>query len=256
MDVKPIRRIITSPFERYSILSYGIVLYCRNTKRYVMVRRKHSVEFVLLMKGRYEYSHLMVMMYGMTDEEIKIVERCIVDNEQGLFVEKMREVINGYKNYQYSLTKFNEARGLIAKIIRKMKEKEYISPTLQWGWPKGIPNNKEDGLDCAYREFEEEVGIKIPSNIVNIIELNPQQFPNFASKNIKVTCWLIIIDYEFNIEEASLDDEEISDRKWMSENEVIEALKINRTNLSHSEPSVVHSSNLFKYIFDESKRYT
>ncbi len=254
MENNPLRRIITKSFDVNKLCSYGIVLYCKSTKRWVMVRRKHSIEYVMLFKGYYENSMVPVLLKGMTSEEIANVKRFLGNSQ--IFYHEIRN-ITGKKNYRvlnHCHDHFVASRPIIIQTLRILEEEGYKFHGLQWEWPKGMSNKNETGYESAMREFSEEVGfdlgeLEIPSE--NVYQLRPFQ-RNYTDKIIELHYWLVLVDEEFPIYDPGLDldNNEVSERKWMSEGEVYEALSIRRSSLMHNEPMIVHASEQLKCIFE------
>ena len=219
----------------------------------MMVQRKDSLEFLLILKGAYETSHLFILLKGLTEKEIDIVERCVED--KNLFIETMRNTINGYRNYSYSISKFNENKFLIKRIINKLRYEEYPHPQLLWEWPKGIANSREEKLTCAYREFKEEVGFDIPDDITNIIELSKCGYSVFSCKNINIIYWLILCESEIEVEKVKKNDEEVFNRGWKTEEEIKELLAINRDIIPHKEPARILACINYQNLLEECNKY-
>lgn len=255
MKKRVLRRIISSPFDNYCIRSYGIILYCINTKKWLMVKRKDSVEYVLLMKGRYEKSEILMLMRGLTKDEIFKV-KIMLDDPKYFVTESMR-TCEKYKNYSYQT--FQDSIKLIRKAIEKLEQSNYNFHQLNWEWPKGMINKGENEFSCAQRELEEETGISLDNNDTSdIIRLSPQRHC-YVNKTIEVTFWFVTIHDEIPMTPPSSSDLEVSDRRWFTSDQVERILDgyiyRHRADVIHNEPSIVHHSNMYKNLFNNCLNY-
>lgn len=246
MENRALRRIISSPFENFKITSYGIILYSIKSKKWIMVRRKESVEYMLFMRGKYEKSDIFTLVKGFTYEEV-IKTKNMIDDPK-LFISESKRVYKKFKISSYNT--FLNSKDIIAKVINKLQNNRYSFHDLCWEWPKGMVEKDENGYECAIREFEEEVGIKLnQDSISSIMQLKPQ-YHNYPNTTIEIIFWFITIDTDFEIKPPSKNDIEVSDRRWMTDDEVIDVLTNKRSSILHSEPSIIHYSNIYRNCFE------
>lgn len=165
--------------RRYEIASYGVILYCNitpprscpNTKpmsssnihtpdlRFLLTQRRETYEYMEFMKGNYKnYDYARFLFTRMTKEEKQRLRDYTFDELwEDLWI------IRTYRIYrdgrQHAKTKFLKIRKLIPKLIKDTKH-EYADH-LPWGFPKGRKDvYNEANIDCAFREFKEETGIR------------------------------------------------------------------------------------------------
>lgn len=253
MNHTPLRRIISTSYEHHKITSYGLVVYSKKNKKWIMVRRKHSIEYVMLMKGRYEKSFIPVLLKGLTLEEIKNLEKFLLNSSYYFNeIKKFNKPGVFHLNNCYDL--FKNCKDVITTVLNKMKKDKFTWYELQWEWPKGMCDKNESGINCAIREFKEEVGIDISNFSAKVYSLKSQN-NLYSDKIIELYFWLYIIDDDFIINPCEEEDFEISERKWMTEKEVYEVLSVKRTGPIHSEPSIIHRNEVYKNIFENSVKY-
>lgn len=221
--------VIEVPYDKkQAITSYGIIMYCKETKKFLLCQRKHSIEFIFLIKGNYRDVYIPLMMKNITKREYIFL--------MGLFDLNITEYIDIVKkefdgeifDFDYCYMRLHKSKNLICKIGEKL---EYLisQNELEWTWPKGRLNYcgqcRESYLQCAIREFEEEIEIEFPKN------------PTFISKNaiseytttifMKTLCcyfWLVIIENEIEIPFVE-NNSEVNDRKWMNLDETYQKLQ-------------------------------
>ena len=142
-----------------------------------------------------------------------------------------------HNEYEISKKKFNILKyGLIINdtyvsllSIHKNTEIYWLEP--EWGFPKGRRNLKENNLECAKREFEEETGIK--NNEYNIIyQIDPLEELFSGSNNIRYKHIYYVamakdnINIDFTIDTNNFNQvSEIMTIKWYS---FIESMNIIR----------------------------
>lgn len=149
------------------ILSCGIILLdspvlpvSPETLRVLMIRRKDSMSFAELMRGKYEDSDLEYVSKLLKNMTLK---------EQALFVSESFETLwkmlwGDDKNSPDFLASKEKFEKLNRLELMKNNLSEYIEP--EWGFPKGRRMRGETDMDCAIREFTEETNIPRTSYIV------------------------------------------------------------------------------------------
>lgn len=220
---RPMRLVTKTPFTKRNVVSYGLMVYAMDSHRWLIVRRKHSAEFVLIMKGNYKPVHLLFLLSRITITEKDIIKECI--KSKNIFTYVYKDIFHNYidTDYKYSLVRFMENRHFISGIIDKV-----YCGNLNWTWPKGRPDggpNKEDGYSCALREFEEEASIALPEPIYKSPIPYSDCFRSVIGRTIETRCWLYIIDKEISVPKVLDDNHEICNRKWLSTIEIMENLE-------------------------------
>ena len=92
------------------------------------------------------------------------------------------------------------------------------TPNHVWGFPKGKKNRKEKLLDCAFRELQEETGLKKDQIIV--IDPNEIVF-NEISKKGKSSVHLYLATAKELIKPKVTNPEELLSAKWVDVKEAL-----------------------------------
>lgn len=149
----PSRRIISSPFFEKPLRSYGIVAYCEETKKWLLVQRQHTPEFIITMRGSYRCSDIPRLVAGYSNLEFEKIQallqslpfpcsdRCSDrsghNNDYGKFPSLFRATIsNSERDLLYGAFRFFE----VAPIFRIECQKLHYRDTNlrpEWLWPKG-----------------------------------------------------------------------------------------------------------------------
>lgn len=221
-----LRLITKSPFHGRSIVSYGIVAYALDTCRWLVVRRKHSAEFVMVMRGSYRPAHLYSLLLGVTADEESILRKCIASttffrtaytemfHEEGIRKSFTQEDID------YASLRIDECSRVILSILDHRKK----TPGLEWLWPKGRLQPGEDTFSCALREFHEEAGFILPPAVyVSHLPLN-ESFCSIAGRPFESKCWLYAIPDEIALSPVEENNIEIAERRWVSFEEALQIL--------------------------------
>lgn len=209
----PRRVVLEIPFNNKVIISYGLIVYAKNTQRFAIVQRKHSVEFLLFMRGFYRLSYLPMLLSCITENEASIIKECL--NRDFLFFSKIYlEELNLNKDgLFYAYFRIKELESIIFNLLLKL---DLSNNQLSWNWPKGRINstdNKESCFDCAKREFIEETEINLPpplyvsSNYINKIT------KTFTDRGIESRYWIYIIPNEIEMSQPK-HNVEVSNRLW------------------------------------------
>lgn len=217
----PCPRLITeTPFEHTKIVSYGLIVYSVNTQRVVLVKRKHSVAFLLVLTGQYRPSQLPLFVPNMTSDEHSLLLLLINNTEQYFNRVYVNMIELDEKDLEYSYCRFQESKFVLATLLNNTK-----STDLQWTWPKGRLNPDETGYKCALREFKEEVEIDIPAPVVVSKDYYVvESIKTLSCKIVETRCWIYVINNEVDLPMV-VNNREVSERKWLTISEAAELLK-------------------------------
>lgn len=212
MNIFYSRLITSSPFEFKKIISYGLIVYSKSTSTCIIVQRKHSIEFLLLLLGHYRPSILPLLLLNITYNEYQLLNQLLENNEiffKSIFIDKIGLNEN---DLNYGYFRFLESKISIEQFY-KLNKVNYNN--LKWTWPKGKLNKNENEFQCAKREFIEEVEIKLPPSIYQSSHyFTVENINTINYTNIETRCWLYIIKNEIELP-SILNHPEVNNRKWM-----------------------------------------
>lgn len=142
------------------IISCGIICYRFNQDKkeleYLIVQRKHSIEFIDYVRGKYPNNQIQVehLFENMTVNEKYLLATESFDNLwNNIWLNKTND--NLRIEYHNACKKFENNRNELNKLLKITKNK---NGTLEWGFPKGRRERNETNYMCAIREFVEETG--------------------------------------------------------------------------------------------------
>lgn len=214
----PVKRriIMDSTCNSRKIISYGLIVYAIDINKWILVQRKHSVEFLLFIRGTYRLTLLPFILTAFTQHEVDLLKRFYIDNDYLLeFINK--ELDLDEENTSYALTRFKDSKKIVQHYIEVL---DFSKNALQWTWPKGRINvdcNLESGYECAIREFKDEVEIDLSKPKYLSENYFTENILTVSGRNIESRYWLYIIDKHVEIPKITLHDE-VSDRRWCDEN--------------------------------------
>jgi 8-oxo-dGTP pyrophosphatase MutT (NUDIX family) len=214
------RLIISTPFLTKSTISYGLIVYAKNTKRWVLIQRKHSVEFLLIIKGLYRISYLPILLLCLTLKELNILKKCIDDKEYFKDIYELLQLDT--IGYEYACIRIKENKLLFKRLLNNININDNI---LSWNWPKGRLHYKkttdfenaetimETPFDCAKREFAEEVEITLPPPIYISENYINNNIKTINGRIIESRYWIYIIENEVDIK-PPINNPEVISRDW------------------------------------------
>lgn len=215
-DIIKNNRIILRYPEKSVIptVSYGLIVYAMKTRKWVLVQRKHTAEFLVFIKGYYRLVHIPLLLSRCTKHEIKHIRAAVknLDYFTDLYSKILCQPADGLSNAQL---RFSEVLQLLPKLLSKLKNSE---SNLTWSWPKGraiVGVQKEDCLTAAKREFEEEVEVTIPEAELISDTFITETYTTIGGKIITSHYWLYIVTDEFPIPDVDKHPE-VKDRGWYS----------------------------------------
>jgi len=212
-----LRKIINLSMRSDIPRTYGIIVWCKRTSRWLMIRRKHSVHYLSFLRGRYPISFTTEIISHLTEDEFESVKQ-IVANGYDYYIQVMNDVygdmLKGNKLHLVSWNHISYSLDLVIRSIAKFESS--TKPPLQYLWAKGHPNtNNEKGLETAIRELKEEAEIdSLPESAI-ILDSTVEYSRNGIFGVYNVTCWICVVEEEFNLKNVSPKDNEVSDRRWM-----------------------------------------
>ena len=229
-----------NPHRQRHIMSFGIIAYCVETDKYLLVQRRYSPNYLTLLRGAYRRSNLPQLVKGMCNNEFKILRRVIY---RQLNIHELLTIVCPGGDHDYSAMRFDNHENLILQLINKAQCDRDILDEPEWLFPKGRPDKHENGLDAALREFREETGIS-PGRIRPI-----NQWPivdHYKADNdfiYETRYWILVFDTEPPIP-TKFQSYEVSARGWKTKDEVEEAIKATQCNIFHEAASQLSKTDM------------
>lgn len=215
----PLVRVSESLYDYdYESLSFGIVLHAYDTGRWLLVKRKHNVELMLFLCGRYMLSDIPAIISSLTCEERDVVAHCLTSREVFFETAKKRFNINRPATLECSWETAKRCTSLIKRALSIYHDEP--GNVGKWLWAKGRQEANESTFEAAVRELNEETGIDL-SGVDHFI-CNQTISDTIASDHYNATnlYWIVIIREEIAVSPPPETETEIGDRKWISTEEV------------------------------------
>ena len=224
----PLRRILDISLNKEPVKSFGIIPICTKTNKLMLIQRKHSVPFLLLIRMKASFSCIPRLMTKITKPEHDSI-KCIFIGDTSEYEVNYRRLLyltyNNPKLVEASWYKFYTAIPIIKRCIeiyeniQRRNEPSYL-------WPKGVKewSKNESDIQCAARELREESGINLFPDDASII-MNPIQYQNaHISREYSIICWIMILKEEIPLTQPEENDEEVLCRSWVHISQVPELL--------------------------------
>ena len=204
------RIIISTPFNMRPVISYGLMVFAKDTQRWVIVRDKHTSEYILLVKGYYRPTFTKFLLSKITPEEYESIKNCLTS--------VISEFVNLYLNdlglekdgLLYAIVRMAESRTIILEMINGL---DISNNTLPWNWPKGRIE-KESEFECAIREFNEEVEIVLPPPLLVTDTYVEETITTITGRKLESRFWIYVIPNEIELKKP-VNHAEVSDRMWV-----------------------------------------
>lgn len=152
------------------ITSYGIILFRQNCAdiEYLMIRRKDSFGYIDFIRGKYSLNNVFQIQKCIDEMSMEEKHRIVSfpfeqlwsdlwgDNSVPLYRSEEASSSKKFDSLKNGLMVGGEEisiQGLVDKSMTTWSDQE-------WEFPKGRRNYKENDMECALREFEEETGMK------------------------------------------------------------------------------------------------
>lgn len=174
------------------ITSYGIIAYCPKSDQVLIVRRRDSIAYLDLLRGRYNMKNFHSLIGLLTDEERKrLVAYSFDELWEDLWVN------TDYRCYSLEYEKCKEQFENIQPFLHKIINVTSPNPdNHMWEFPKGKPVKKEPIFFTALREFEEET--RLSADILNMVnEIPPviETYKGTDKKSYKTIYYVMTVQY-------------------------------------------------------------
>jgi ADP-ribose pyrophosphatase YjhB (NUDIX family) len=191
-------------------VSYGVIVYCPTTARWLLVRTGVSYAFNSLLNGMFQKSDIPTILSLVTPDEFETVK-------------KLYHGVLNYRDYYYgNHLKEGEARWAHNRELLRPYLQHPPAPTsTPWSFPKGRQEGAERPLECALREYEEETGLSA-KDLGLPLDPDPvcENYISFDHTVYETKCWVFCLPV--GAPEPPLtppDNQEIVERRWVSTEE-------------------------------------
>jgi 8-oxo-dGTP pyrophosphatase MutT (NUDIX family) len=226
---------LNKPYTPHPITSYGIILTCKKTGRFLISQRRDTIEYTEFIRGKVSKSLYKVYFSQMTKtERSRLTTYTFSQLWDDLWVNHSNRIYRDM--YATAKAKFDENKLQLPKLLEA-----YPSDVLQpiWGFPKGKLNfSTEKHEKAAMREFIEETNIDIDYRNLLDIPAVTETFLGTNGKTYSTTYLVSSVDSEVPIKYTTSNcmrpntvSEEISDLKWVTVEESKEYLNERRQEL-------------------------
>lgn len=216
--------------------SLGILAYRITSDliiQWLMVRRRVSIGFIELMRGKYELrdsANIQSLVNQTTISERQQLLTCTFPN-LWLSLWNGKATERYQREYEQSCAKFEILRSRPIQGLAELCANSTTSWTEpEWGFPKGRRSLKESDLSCALRETHEEAGIK--PRLLRIV--SPEKAPlieEYRGSNgvcYRYRYWIAEAPPDLSVSLDSTNEDqirEISDVRWFSLEDAIAAIR-------------------------------
>lgn len=213
-----------SASNKKNILSYGLIVYSLADDSWCLVKKTHSIEFILIIKGLYRKSLLPFFFCKLFENEASyLVKMC---KNLDFFVEMYHKFKMNSDNIRYALNMFKSVlKPNIESLVSYHSNKKVF-----WEFPKGRVSISEKSIetpiDCAIREFKEESSCDYLPEPVMLSNNCVHEIINtiFEIKIIN-NYWVYVVQNEFPLNNNIKHDDEISEKGWFINSKALDMIK-------------------------------
>jgi 8-oxo-dGTP pyrophosphatase MutT (NUDIX family) len=216
------------------ITSYGIILFRFTSEpEFLMIRRKDSFGYIDFIRGKYSLSNIFQIQKCIDEMSVAEKNRIITKPFDTLWKELWGVHSTPlYRSEETSSSKkFEALKAGIMVNDNSITLDEIVSRSTtswkeqEWEFPKGRRNYKENDMECAFREFEEETGmsrkhIRLVENVIPYEEY-------FVGSNFKAYKHKFYLAYTSNqeLDMNNYQRTEVSRMQWMNLQNCIQCIR-------------------------------
>ncbi len=212
--------------------------------QYLLICRKHSMGFVELIRGKYDFSqpyYIQTMVNLLTLSEKKRLITLSFDIlwkqlwNQNQFYTNLKQSTQSKLIFIDAKTKFCQLRNgyqlkkQYYQLSQFIKQSTTQWETPEWGFPKGRKNKDEYCKECALREFYEETDysrdtVELLNNTKPFYEIfqgyNKKLYKNIYFLGKTLTKQNCVVNYQNKYQKF-----EVSDIKWVTHSEALQLIR-------------------------------
>ena len=222
--------------------SYGIILFhmnAENIPKLLMIRRKDTFGYIDFVRGKYSVTNRFQLQKCIDEMTIEEKNRILTLPFSILWSQLWSRTTSGSYKLEETISskKFEILRtaGVVnidatgSERMITLVDMVHNSPTAwteqEWEFPKGRRNFRENDIDCALREFEEETGLSRKS--ITVVENLVPYKEYFIGSNFKS------YKHKFYMASTKADDydltnyqrSEVSRLEWKTVTQCIESIR-------------------------------
>lgn len=222
--------------------SYGIILFRLNHEKIpelLMIRRKDTFGYIDFVRGKYSVTNKFQIQKCIDEMTLEEKQRIITLPFSTLWFDLWsRPISNTYKSEEaISSKKFEILRSIgvvttnatgndtTTSLVDMVHNSHTAWRQQEWEFPKGRRNFRENDIDCALREFEEETGINRKS--IAVLENIVPYKEYFIGSNFKSYKHKFYIAYSKSSEHdlTKYQRSEVSGIEWKTIPQCIESIR-------------------------------
>lgn len=236
------RRYVSGDNGRKPCISYGVIVYAKDTGRWCLVQRTFSPEYIELVRGTYDHVRISEYKTGLSPEECNTFKQMLAipkvskEQQKKAFLKLYSEVVMDDLSEEGYL-KFVDCYDM---LVTEFDGFEAYYDDTEWLWPKGRSNRNESQKDAAIREFFEETGVE-KAKLKTASQITPvESYQALNRVTYQTKCWVFTVDEELVLGKypTSKLPTEIKDSKWMTYDEAYRKLR------STKKPTLVQAAKL------------
>lgn len=222
--------------------SYGIILFRLNHEKIpelLMIRRKDTFGYIDFIRGKYSVTNRFQIQKCIDEMTLEEKQRILTLPFSTLWFDLWsRPISNTYKSEEsVSSKKFEIIRsvGVVSSnatgndtttsLVDMVHNSHTAWAHQEWEFPKGRRNFRENDIDCALREFEEETGIERKS--IGVVENIVPYKEYFIGSNFKSYKHKFYIAFSKSYEHdlTKYQRSEVSGLEWKTIPQCIESIR-------------------------------
>ena len=240
-----------SSFRKKTLISYGLIIQAQDTKKWAIVRRSQTIEFIHFIRGHYEPVHLRQLLSRMTKGELKAIRKILLKKDEdeeeeaiALYTKKYGEILQNFDREEilYGYSRLIDGRDIITTHSGN-KNPMSINPKFPpCSWPKGRTHNNEESIECAVREFKEEFATNLPINLTVYPQPVEDRVISILGNTYVTKCWVCPTKKEIIPDDPRPLDIEVSAKLWVTKKEAYDFLSDDQYRLLEKAESMLAKS--------------
>lgn len=213
----PGRTIIKSPFESSLQVYYGIIVFLWETRKWLIVKRKYTTDFLKFVEGSYRNSDLKTILNGLNLEELNSLKTL---SQNSFKFNAMFKTIFPEKNLEelvYSKERFLSSSETVKNFLHSSSNTKNYT----WQFPCLLSKNSDENpIDIALKALKMQTGLEITQKEKSFLGRDPFSEKEFlgnlsdlvdVGKNEDYKYWLVVW-----MKEPKIENEGNFEFQWIS----------------------------------------
>lgn len=185
------------------------------------MQRRHTAEFVLLMRGIFNRNKISDVIQHLTTGEAQLIHQLLTREPAAAWLQ-YQELAPAFFDPKYHdnlWVAWERILTVRTPILVALLTTDHQHNRLTWNWPKGRPEPGETSLQCALRELTEETGVDLGMYDLQVI--STYLADRTTDSNRRLLHHITLVEVPYCDAEFDIQTDEVACAAWFDQNQLL-----------------------------------